>query len=200
MKSGLKTAVAAGVICASALAAVAWYYGFVPEEGNPVPGFPENTEDAWRWENPVTGKPVMIPDRWKQAENNVYEDAVLTLSHSSGKSLIYIAVEQLSTGMSMPEYASVMEDSTGKRLGTGPFEARDSGQGIYQADGAELFGDVVVQTRVRIWRRSQNRFWRAVTITHQDYSDFKYEADEIVDVLMSSTSVSERSANQGTSE
>lgn len=152
-----------------------------------IPSASDNTDTHWTWTNPVTAGEVAIPSVWQKTEDKVNKEALLTLTHNSGKSLIYMVYETSSENMSLSEYAGGAKNSLQKGLGIDQFELRDEEYRFYEAEGAELFGEVVAETRVRIWSDKGNRFWQAVVITDQDYRDLEYEAREIVDSLMETT-------------
>lgn len=156
-------------------------------DGSLMPSLLDDPEVHWTWKNPVTSGETSIPPDWKQTENTVYEGALLTITHKSGKSLVYISHEEVSGDMSLHEYVAGVEDSIRDQLGIDQFEAVDKDYRFYEAEGAELFGEVVAETRVRIWRSGGDDFWEAVTITDQDYKDLEYEAMDIINMLAETT-------------
>ncbi|MEX2524617.1 MAG: hypothetical protein WD750_06640 [Gammaproteobacteria bacterium] len=163
------------------------YRAGIPGDGSLVPSLLDDSESHWTWKNPVTSGETSIQSGWKQTENTVYEGALLTITHKSGKSLVYISHEKVSGDMSLYDYVAGVEDSMQDQLGIGQFEAVDEEYRFYEAEGAELFGKVVAETRVSIWRSGGDNFWEAVTITDQDYKDLEYEAVDIVNLLMGTT-------------
>lgn len=163
------------------------YRGGIPNDGSLIPLLSDDPESHWTWKNPVTSAEAAIPLDWKQTENVVYEGALLTLTHKSGKSLIYISHEKASGDMSLYEYVAGVESSIQDQLGIGQFEAKDIEYRFYEAEGAELFGKVVAETRVRIWSPERGSFWEAVTITDQDYQTLERDAVDIVRLLIETT-------------
>jgi len=141
----------------------------------------------WMWENPQTSRKALIPAEWEQAEKTVYADALLTLAHRSGKSLVYISHTQNSGARSLYEYVEDVTDLMRDQLGIGQFEEVDNKYRFYEAKGAELFRDIVARTRVRIWRAGKDDFWESVTITDQDYKNLEYDALNITEILIGTT-------------
>lgn len=185
--NGRKLSFLFGSFIALIIVALFVYRGGIPGDGSLMPSLLGDSDTPWTWKNPVTSGEVSIPSGWKQTENTVYEDALLTLTHNSGKSLVYISHKETSGDMSLYEYVAGMEGSTQDQLGIGQFEVVDNEYRFYEAEGAELFGKVVAETRVRIWSDGGDNFWESVTITDQDYKDLEYEAMDVVELLMETT-------------
>lgn len=185
--NGRKLSALFGGFAALIIVALFVFRGDIPDDGSLIPSFLDDSDTPWTWKNPATSGEAAIPPDWEQTENRVYEGALLTLAHSSGKSLVYISREKAPDEMSLYEYVDNVGGSIQDQLGIGQFEAVDNEYRFYEAEGAELFGKVVAETRVRIWSPERGSFWEAVTITDQDYKDLEYESVDIVELLMETT-------------
>ena len=144
---------------------------------------------SWEWENPYTGRTVTIPGQWRKAQGEQVKDTLLTLSHETGKSVVYIIYETSAVPMSMQEYVNAMKNANTTELGTDDFETRTDkdGQEYYFAAGAKYFGDNLINTSVRIWSDRTDHFWRTVTMTNSDYRELGFDAQQVLDLLIQST-------------
>ena len=143
----------------------------------------------WDWENPYTERKATIPGEWQQAQGDQAQDTLLTLTHESGKSVVYIIYETSDEQMSLQEYVDVMKQSNQKELGIGDFETRtdQDGQEYYYAGGAKYFGDSLVNTSVRIWSDQPDHFWRSVSMTNADYRELGFDAEKVLELLIHTT-------------
>lgn len=154
-----------------------------------VVSFIERTGSPWIWENPYTYKEVSIPAEWQIAEGEQLEETLLTLTHETGRSLVYIIYEETVDPMSLAEFVEAMKAANQEELGTGEFDAvhDKNGEEVYRSGGARYFGDILVATKVRIWSDEVNHFWRSVSMTNMEYKELEFETDRLLDILADST-------------
>ena len=144
---------------------------------------------SWAWENPYTNKKVTIPGDWQKAQGGQLQDTLLTLAHTTGKSIVYIIYETSTDSMSLLDYVDVMKTSNQTELGVGDFEVRSdqNGQEYYYAGGAKYFGEDLVNTSVRIWSDQPDHFWRTVSMTNSDYKELGFDAEKVQELLIQTT-------------
>jgi hypothetical protein len=142
--------------------------------------------ESWTWENPLTEKTATIPADWKEAKEEAVPGTVLTLTHKTGKSLIYLVHEENPDDVSLQEYVEARGDTMRHELAIEKLEPAAGGDS-YEGEGAKLFGGVVAGTRVIIWRSGPHHFWRAATITDPDYKYLEFDAKKIIGSLRQST-------------
>lgn len=175
---------ATGVIAILA-AAFAWQW-YTAEQAPDAAG-PAAGSAPWTWKNPITQKTATLPPDWKVAEGKSIQGAVLTLTHWTGKGLIYLVHEETMENVTLQEFVEARQDSIKKELGIERLDKSGEEQDSYTGEGAKLFGKAVVETRVRIWRPAPHKFWRASMIIDSEYKKLKYDAGKIVDLLKGTT-------------
>lgn len=151
--------------------------------------FIDKTGSPWIWENPYTYKEVSIPAEWQIAEGEQLQETLLTLTHETGRSLVYIIYEETVDPMSLPEFVEAMKAANQEELGTGEFNVDhdENGEEVYRSGGARYFGDILVATKVRIWSDEVNHFWRSIAMTNMEYKELEFETDRLIDILADST-------------
>ena len=171
------------VLAVTAVIAYRWYTAGNSPEGATF----DRTRPAWTWQNPVTLEQITIPPEWTRAKGQNVQGSVLTLTHWTGKCLLYLVHEQSADDVTLAEFVAARKKEIMDELGIDKVESVTGKNGYYQGVGAKLLGGVVADTQVRIWRGKPGNFWRAATITDSDYKNLEYEARNIFDLLMTTT-------------
>jgi len=176
--------ISVAVVVMAAVVLITWNW-YVAEQAaeTTVPAAPGA---PWAWENTLTGKSATIPADWKQEKAEDFQGTVLTLTHKSGKSLIYLVHEENADDVSLQEYVEARGDTMRRELAIEKLEPAPSGES-YQGEGAKLFQRAIAGTQVLIWRSRPHQFWRAATITDPDYKYLEFEAGKIIASLRQTT-------------
>ena len=159
----------------------------VSDPSDPSPEMVIN--EPWSWENPYSFESITILEGWRQTNSEQLQEAMLTLQHSSGRSLVYIMNGESLDNLSLEEYLDVIKPFLSSELGIDQFDTiEDPEMGQYaQASGAKYMGDTLAGTYIRIWMIGEREFWRSVSITNMEYKSLEYEARGLVELLMKSS-------------
>lgn len=182
-KNRLKTVLIAGgvlVIVAAALIAR------LPDRDkeSPAPAAALDSDGKqWSWENPVTGKTVTLPPEWRPAGDQGSGGALLTLSHWTDGSVVYLVHDETRYDLTLEEYADASQDALRRELGIDKIDCRSPQGESCSGEGAKLLGKTVAVTRVRIWRGRARSFWRAAAVIDPEYRNLMHDAGRIIERL-----------------
>ena len=135
----------------------------------------------------ILGNPPFI--RYQFFENEQMQEAMLSVQHSSGRSLVYIMNEESLENLSLEEYLDAVKPQISSELGIDDFDIiEDLEIGQYaEANGAKYMGNTLAGTYIRLWLGDDREFWRTASITNMEYKSLEYEARELVEMLMISS-------------